>query len=92
MGSSMVAGRVDDEVKQSAEFYIRRAGTTPSEVIRVVWANIAKTGEVPRPVQDAPGQNGLVARMRALREQTPRSDFLESLTPEGLKRELEGRG
>lgn len=92
MGSSMVAGRVDDAIKQSAELYIRRAGTTPSEVIRTVWANIARTGEVPKPVRDEAGQSGLVARMRALRGLTPRSEFLESLTPEGLKRELENRG
>ena len=88
----MVAGFIDDAVRQSAEIYIRRAGTTPFEVIGTVRANIAKTGEVPRPVQGEAGQGGLVARMRVLRERTLRSEFLESLTPEDLRRELEGRG
>lgn len=92
MGSSMVAGRVDDAIRQSAELYIRRAGMTPSEVIRTVWSNIAKTGDVPRPVEDGSGPSELIVRMRALREQTPRSEFLESLTPGGLKEELESRG
>lgn len=92
MGSSMAAGRVDDAIRQSAEFYIRRTGMTFSEVTRTVWSSIAKTGDVPRPVEDGSGPSELVARMRTLRAQTPRSVFLESLTPGGLKEGLESRG
>ncbi len=94
MPSSLVASRVDDSVREKAEFYIRRAGMTPSDVIRIVWQNIAESGEVPRAHTDESSAriSPLIERMRALRETTPRSDFLETLTPQDLKRELEARG
>lgn len=92
MPSVLVAGRVDSECKQKAELYIKRAGLTPSDVIRIVWGNIAETGDVPRPVSTSSGGSELASRMRELRARTPRSGYLEGLTPEGLREELEGRG
>ncbi len=47
MATSVVSGRVDEKVRQRADAYIRAAGSTPAEVIKVVWENIARTGEVP---------------------------------------------
>ena len=47
MATAVVSGRVDEKVRQRADAYIRAAGSTPAEVIKVVWENIARTGEVP---------------------------------------------
>ena len=97
MASALVAGRVSEECKERADFFIRRAGLTTSEVIRIVWENIARTGEVPAPAAhapvdgDAPEESPLMRRYHELRAATPRSEFLESLTPEGLKEELSNR-
>lgn len=92
MASSLVAGRVDEDVKKRADFAIRRKGLTQAQVIRFVWNEIAATGEVPgaAPAQEAKGS--LQERLRALREATPRSEHLENLTPEMLKEELASRG
>ena len=97
MASVLVAGRVSEECKERADFYIRRAGLTASEVIRIVWENIARTGEVPRAVgsvRDAGGEleeSPLMRRYYELRAATPHCEFLENLTPEGLKEELSNR-
>lgn len=97
MASVLVAGRVSEECKERADFYIRRAGLTASEVIRIVWENIARTGEVPRavePVHDEDAEmeeSPLMRRYYELRAATPRCEFLENLTPEGLKEELSNR-
>ena len=50
MATAVVSGRVDEKVRQRADAYIRAAGSTPAEVIKVVWENIARTGEVPEEV------------------------------------------
>lgn len=91
MPTALVAGRVDVEQKERADYYIRRAGLTTSDVIRIVWTNIAATGEIPHLAAeyDSSDSPSLADRMRTLRKQTPRSEFLEQLTPKGLKRELE---
>ena len=97
VASVMVAGRVSEECKERADFYIRRAGLTASEVIRIVWENIARTGEVPHAVEpnldeDAKVEESpLMRRYYELRATTPRCEFLENLTPEGLKEELSNR-
>lgn len=101
MATSLISGRVSEECKERAAFYIRRAGLTASDVIRIVWENIAATGEVPQPVQKRPmteeellaeaDKSETMRRFYALRNATPRSEFLENLTPEGLKEELANR-
>ena len=99
MATALVAGRVSEDVKERADFFIRRAGLTTSEVVRIVWENIARTGEVPRPEQAFPAaeqeatveDNPLMQRYLYLRSITPRSEYLENLTPEGLKEELSKR-
>lgn len=90
MATALVAGRVDSEIKERADAYIARAGETQASVIRSVWETIARTGKVPT-IDDGTGED-LKDRMRLLREQTPRSEFLEELTAEDLKRELGERG
>lgn len=101
MATSLVSGRVSEECKERAAFFIRRAGLTASDVIRIVWENIAATGEVPRPVERTMTEHeALLAevdkgetmqRYYKLLAATPRSEFLENLTPEGLKEELANR-
>lgn len=91
MGTSLVAGRVDSEIKAQADAYIARAGQTQASVIRSVWGAVARTGRIPT-IDDAATTDGLKARMRDLRRTTPRSEFLEGLTPAGLKEELARRG
>lgn len=48
MATAVISGRVDEQVRESAERYIQAAGLTVADVIRTVWERIAKTGEVPR--------------------------------------------
>lgn len=91
MGTSLVAGRVDSEIKAQADAYIARAGQTQVSVIRSVWGAIARTGRIPT-IDDVAATDSLKARMRDLRRATPRSEFLEGLTPAGLKEELAHRG
>ena len=91
MGTSLVAGRVDSEIKAQADAYIARAGQTQASVIRSVWGAIARTGRIPT-IDDVAATDSLKARMGDLRRATPRSEFLEGLTPAGLKEELAHRG
>ena len=91
MGTSLVAGRVDSEIKAQADAYIARTGQTQASVIRSVWGAIARTGRIPT-IDDVAATDSLKARMRDLRRATPRSEFLEGLTPAGLKEELAHRG
>ena len=92
MASSLVAGRVDEDVKKRADFVIRRKGITQAQVIRFIWSEIAETGEVPGMASAQKAKGSLQERLRTLREATPRSEHLENLTPEMLKKELESRG
>jgi hypothetical protein len=91
MGTSLVTGRVDSEIKAQADAYIARTGQTQASVIRSVWGAIARTGRIPT-IDDVAATDSLKARMRDLRRATPRSEFLEGLTPAGLKEELAHRG
>lgn len=90
MATTLVAGRVDTEIKERADAYIARAGETQASVIRSVWETIARTGRIPT-IDDEP-QEDLKERMRELRKRTPRSEFLETLSAEDLKSELSQRG
>ncbi|MDD5806667.1 MAG: hypothetical protein PUD02_04985 [Eggerthellales bacterium] len=65
--------------------------TSHASAYCIVWGNIAETGEVPRRASQPEG-NEMLGRLRSLRSSTPRSEFLEGLDPEGLRRELEGCG
>lgn len=47
MATAVVSGRVDAQVKARADAFIRAAGLSSGDVIRVVWERIARTGEIP---------------------------------------------
>lgn len=90
METAPVSGRVDEDVKERVDMYIWWAGETPASVIRTVWETIAETGAVPgKP--EAGTVEGRVESFRNLRRRTPQPPHLVELTPEKLKRNLEGR-
>lgn len=47
MATAVVSGRVDEQVKSRAEAFIRAAGLSTGDVIRIVWERIAQTGQIP---------------------------------------------
>ena len=92
MAKGLISGRVDEDVIERAAFYIERAGLTTSDVIRVVWNNIATTGEIPKATEIGEGNNTeLWKRFLDLRARTPNTKHLIELTPEKLKEELANR-
>lgn len=47
MATAIVSGRVDAAVNQRASTYIRAAGLTVSDVIGMLWNNIAQHKQIP---------------------------------------------
>ena len=91
MATSVVSGRVDEKVRQRADAYIRAAGSTPAEVIKVVWENIARTGEVPE-VAPSEGSRGAWERFMEFRESLPKAEpWLVNLTKEQMRDMIAGR-
>ncbi|HIZ18319.1 MAG TPA: type II toxin-antitoxin system RelB/DinJ family antitoxin [Candidatus Olsenella stercoravium] len=84
MATAVVSGRVDEKVRQRADAYIRAAGFTPAEVIKVVWENIARTGEVPEETP-AVATQGPMERLAELRESFGEADWLVNLTKEEMR-------
>ena len=85
MATAVVSGRVDEKVRHRADAYIRAAGSTPAEVIKVVWENIARTGEVPEEVP-AEGPRGTWERFMEFRESLPKAEpWLVNLTEEQMR-------
>ena len=84
MATAVVSGRVDEKIRQRADAYIRAAGSTPAEVIKVVWENIARTGEVPEEVPTVATQ-GPMERLAELRESFGEADWLVNLTKEEVR-------
>ena len=84
MATSVVSGRVDEKIRQRADAYIRAAGSTPAEVIKVVWENIAHTGEVPEAASEEP--RGAWERFMEFRESLPEAEpWLVNLTKEQMR-------
>ena len=90
MATSVVSGRVDEKVRQRADAYIRAAGSTPAEVIKVVWESIARTGEVPEAAPALAAQ-GPMERLAELRESFGKADWLVNLTKEEMRDMIAGR-
>lgn len=83
MATVVVSGSVDERVKARADAFIRAAGLSSGDVIRMVWERIAQTGEVP----DAPhsGEKTVaaddpLARLGELRAAFGASEELVNLT------------
>ncbi len=93
MPSTLVAGRVDSAVAKRAQFFIEGSNSTQADVIRYIWQQIAETGVVPTNGDTGnAAQQSLEEELSELRAITPRSEFLETLSPHDLKRELACRG
>lgn len=91
MATISVAARIDEDTLKRASFFIDRAGLTNSEVIQIVYANIAETGEVPER-EEAPSKGtGARARLDALLAEMPGTSELEQLTDDDVERMLENR-
>ena len=85
MATAVVSGRVDERVRQRADAYIKAAGLTPADVIRVVWENIARTGEVPE-VVPTEEPRGAWERFMEFRESLPEAEpWLVNLTKEQMR-------
>lgn len=93
MPTAIVSGRVDAAVRDRANAYIHAAGLTAGDVVKRVWENIARTGEVP-PVQQATGEqesDDPFERFMAFRETLPDVDLPDWFingSPEDLKNYL----
>lgn len=57
MGSAIVSGRVDEDVKARAAVFIEALGLTVGDVIKNVWESIALTGQVPLSVAQEAAQD-----------------------------------
>lgn len=85
MATAVVSGRVDEKVRQRADAYIRAAGSTPAEVIKVVWEHIARTGEVPEE-EPAVDPRDAWERFVEFREALPKAEpWLVNLTKEQMR-------
>lgn len=91
MPTAVVTGRVEVSDKLKVEECLERAGMSSSDLIRLVWHNVAATGRLPKPVAADRRRSGLYEEMLALRSETPTSPYLRELTPEGLKEALGDR-
>lgn len=91
MATAVVSGRVDEGVRRRADAYIRAAGSTPAEVIKVVWENIARTGEVPEGLRPEPGERDPLGDLAELRASFASSEWLVGLTKEGLREAVASR-
>ena len=49
MATAVISGRVEEELKERVGRLIQAAGMSTADVIKTVWENIARTGEVPMP-------------------------------------------
>ena len=91
MPTAVVTGRVEVSDKLKVEECLEKAGMSSSDLIRLVWHDVATTGRLPKPTRAETTRSGLYEEMLALRSETPTSSYLRNLTPEGLKEALGDR-
>ena len=89
MPTAIVSGRVDTAVRDRANAYIHAAGLTAGDVVKRVWENIARTGEVPAVQQAAAEQESddPFERFMAFCDSLPKpkDDWLATMTDEQMK-------
>lgn len=98
MAMSTVSASVDENVKQAASMYIRRAGKNTNEVIKGLWEYIAQTGEVPDFSNAASGDDcsshghsEAFQNLMKLIESVPKGTPLASMSDDDLRKELRDR-
>lgn len=83
MSTVIVSGRVDARTREKVAPILKTAGLTQGDVIKVMWENIAATGEVPRPVADSEKtkkQKTAFERFMEFRSSLPPCPELENMT------------
>ena len=89
MGTVVVSGRVDEQVKREVDRILEREGTTAAEVIKQMWVTISVTGEVPRTEEQERRFREQRERFKRFvdftRELPPASEWLINLTDEEMR-------
>ena len=90
MATAIISGRVEESVKERAGAYIRAAGLTVGDVIKLVWENIAQTGELPQPVSQSDSSEdvawkGFMEFRSALNDESAGEDWLAGLDDKGIR-------
>lgn len=89
MPTAIVSGRVEVAVRDRANAYIKAAKMTPADVIKRVWENIAKTGEMPVIQQKASydDPDDSFERFMAFRATcpTPAADWISTMSDDQMK-------
>lgn len=75
MATTVVSGRVDEQIKQRVDRIIEREGRTAGDVIRDVWITIYETGKLP----DAHESEAVFKEKRRRFQEF--MNFLETLPP-----------
>ena len=94
MATAVISGRVDERVKARAEVFIRAAGLSAGDVIRMVWEHIAQTGEVPDAQDMAEGVSVAkdpLTRLGELRADFGASDELVNLNDSQMREMIASR-
>lgn len=91
METAVISGRVDAATKEKAARYIKRAGQTPADVIRIVWEGIAATGEVPEDSGKKSQNKNACEDFFAFCDSLPESSVLANLTDEQMRDMLADR-
>lgn len=95
MATGTVGATVDATTKAIAAAYIRKAGTTPNQIIRSLWEHIAATGEIPsyddQAVSERERRREAFDRMQRIVDSMPKGTPLATMTDDDLRRELEKR-
>lgn len=86
MATAVISGRVDEQVRESAERYIQASGLTVADVIRTVWERIARTGEVPREEAGDEQTNAAWNDFMAFREEiSGEASWLDTLSDRAMR-------
>jgi antitoxin component of RelBE/YafQ-DinJ toxin-antitoxin module len=90
VATAIISGRVEESTKEKVGAIIRAAGLTVGDVIKRVWDNIARTGELPQPVEqsDFSGDASWRAFMEfrdGLNGSGEGEDWLADLNDEGIR-------
>lgn len=94
MATAVVSGRVDERIKSRADAFIRAAGLSSGDVIRIVWERIAQTGEVPDALhsgQEPATADDPLERLGELRTTFGASEELVNLTDSQMREMIASR-
>ena len=88
MSTSIISARIEDDVKDCVARYLQAAGLGVGDVIKIVWDTIARTGEIPRPLEPEDAASKQAERLEAfakLRASLPPCPELASMTETDMR-------